>query len=85
MLTVLKTKISHCCNNCDPGHWDVNNEEFSTWLEATETVIMATSLAVSMGFKVMAMKPGLVQLERTEDDVHDELTLELIADPIGVN
>lgn len=84
MLTILKTIIDHRCSHCD-GKFDVSREEFPTFLGASEAVRMATSLAISMGFVVVDMKPGRVELERTEDDVYDELTMELLADPVAAN
>jgi hypothetical protein len=54
-------------------------------LEAAETLQVASIMAVEMGFEVLGMRPGRIELERTVDDVHDEITLELIADPIGAN
>lgn len=85
MLTVLKTEIGHCCDNCRPGHWDVNNEEFATFLTAQETLRAAIVVALALGFEVINMKPDLVELERTDEDVHDRLKMRLMADEIGAN
>ena len=85
MLTVLKLKTAHCCKSCDPGRSDTDRHSYATWMEATEAVRMAVSLAVDAGFDVMASKPGRVELERSDEDVLDELTLTLMPDSIGRN
>ena len=84
MLTILKTTIDHKCDNCD-GRWDVNREEFPTYLGAQEAIRMAATMGLAVGFDVVDQRPDRVELERTVDDIHDEIIFELVADPIGAN
>ena len=85
MLTIVKTSISHTCDNCHPGHRDFNREQFSTFLEAQEVMRVGISMALELGFEVIDAKPDLVELERVEDDQHNELEIKLMVDMVGAN